>query len=308
MREVQKLLDHGADANATGTWQYTPLHYAQNEAVVKLLLDHGADANARNDGQNTPLHDAPNEAIAKLLLDRGADVNSRDKWQNTPLHLATNEAIVKLLLGHGVDVYSINEDQKTPLHYARSVAIARLLINGGVQLEAVDMDGQNAMHCAAQNSELELCLFFVSRGLDPNIAENEGETALTIYRRDYGLDDEDEEKKEAVVQLLAALEAYEQRVRDEHWKKNWPLMNTLTSSGLRPMNAEVVALAAQQAASDKSIKLPGIPRKTKAQNIAYLNQAVFGRENEHLFLRHIVGFIPRTRFEEGEGGGEEDEG
>ena len=27
---------------------------------------------------------------------------------------------------------------------------------------------------------------------------------------------------------------------------------------------------------------------------------MFGRENEHLFLRHIVGFIPRTRFEEGE--------
>ena len=88
--------------------------------------------------------------------------------------------------------------------------------------------------------------------------------------------------------------------------KNWPLMNTLTGSGLRPMNAEVAAQAAHQAASDKSVKLPGIPRNTKAQNIAYLNQAVFGRENEHLFLRHIVGFIPRTRFEEGEG--EEDEG
>ena len=38
------------------------------------------------------------------------------------------------------------------------------------------------------------------------------------------------------------------------------------------MNAEVAALAAQQAASDKSVKLPGIPRKTKAQNIAFLNQ------------------------------------
>ena len=34
---------------------------------------------------------------------------------------------------------------------------------------------------------------------------------------------------------------------------------------------------------------------------------MFGRENEHLFLRHIVGFIPRTRFEEGEGEGEEEE-
>jgi hypothetical protein len=31
---------------------------------------------------------------------------------------------------------------------------------------------------------------------------------------------------------------------------------------------------------------------------------VFGRENQHLFLRHIVGFIPRTRFEEGESEGE----
>ena len=35
---------------------------------------------------------------------------------------------------------------------------------------------------------------------------------------------------------------------------------------------------------------------------------MFGRENVHLFLRHIVGFIPRTRFEEGEGEGEEEEG
>ena len=29
---------------------------------------------------------------------------------------------------------------------------------------------------------------------------------------------------------------------------------------------------------------------------------MFGRESEHLFLRHIVGFIPRTRLEEGEEG------
>ena len=60
------------------------------------------------------------------------------------------------------------------------VAMARLLINRGAQLEAVDMDGQNALYCAAENAELEVCLFFVSRGLDPNIAENEGETALTM--------------------------------------------------------------------------------------------------------------------------------
>ena len=212
------------------------------------------------------------EVEAKRLLDHGADVHARDHIQRTPLHYSKNEAIAKLLLDHGADVHARDDEQHTPLHLAQNVAMARLLVNRGAQLSAVDVAGRNALHFAAEIAELDLCLFLVSRGLDPNIAENDGETALTLYGRDKGLDDDDEEKQEAVVQLLAAREAYEQRVRDEHWKKNWPLMNTLTSSGLRPMNAEVAALAAQRAASDKSVKLPGIPRITKAQNIAFLNQ------------------------------------
>jgi len=56
---------------------------------------------------------------------------------------------------------------------------------------------------------------------------------------------------------------------------------------------EVLALALEQASLDTSIKLPDIPRGTQAQNIAYFNQAVFGRENEHFFCG--------TRYEEGEG-------
>ena len=255
---------------------------------VRKLLDQGADANARDQHQITPLYSAKNEAIAKLLLDQGADVNARDQWQHTPLHRTENEANVKVLLDHGADVNARDQRQNTPLHLARSVAKARLLVNRGAQLTAVDEEGLNALHYAAQCAILDVCLFLVSRGLDPNIkfipqgntAASEGETALTLYGR--WLDDNedeppltDEEKQEAVVQLLAAREAYEQRVRDEHWKKNWPLMNTLTSSGLRPMNAEMAELAAQQAASDKSVKLPGIPRITKAQNIAFLNQVNF---------------------------------
>ena len=70
------------------------------------------------------------------------------------------------------------------------------------------------------------------------------------------------------------------------------------------MNAEVAALAAQQAASDTSVSLPGDPRDTPAKNIAYLNRAVFGHEG---FLREIVSFIPRARFEVGEGKEKEEE-
>ena len=64
---------------------------------------------------------------------------------------------------------------------------------------------------------------------------------------------------------------------------------TLVGTGLRPTAQQAAAAAALQAASDKSAKLPGIPRKTKAQNIAYLNQAIFGTEG---LLRRVVELIP----------------
>ena len=70
------------------------------------------------------------------------------------------------------------------------------------------------------------------------------------------------------------------------------------------MAVEVAALALEQASLDTSVSLPGIPRDTPAKNIAYLNRAVFGHEG---FLREIVSFIPRARFEVGEGEEEEEE-
>jgi len=290
---VKLLLDHGADPNARNIQQDTPILKAFNGAVVKLLLDHGADAKAMNSDENTMITNAiiyRDMDMLKVLLEHehGFDVNARDNMQRTALHYAMfftseNEDMVKQLLDLKADVNVRDEHQNTPLHLAKNVEVARILVNRGAQLTAVNEDGQNALHIAAKRASwnivwFNLCLFFVSRGLDPYIADNEGETALTLYGThdiapNQMIDLWDDDWKEAeIVELLAAHEAYKQRVRDEHWKKNWPLLNTLTSSGLRPMNAEVAALAAQQAASDKSVKLPGVPRITKAENIAFLHQ------------------------------------
>ena len=62
---MKLLLDNGADVNAGDVnagdqSQYTPLHLAQNEAIVKLLLDQGVDVNAVNIGLVTSLHCAQN--------------------------------------------------------------------------------------------------------------------------------------------------------------------------------------------------------------------------------------------------------
>ena len=174
----------------------------------------------------------------------------------------------------------------------------------------------NALHAASFRSFLDMSLFLISRGLDPSITDKKGQTALTLFGGWFDGNDPDdnppltdEEKQVAVAQMLTAREAYLQRVRDENWIKNWPLLRVLTHGGLRPMAAAMAVQAAAQAAAveqDTSVSLPGIPLETQEQNIAFLNSAVLGREGEGL-LRHIVSFIPRKRFEVGEGEEEEEE-
>ena len=92
-----------------------PLHIAawqQHADVVELLLRAGADANARGDKDRTPLHYAVHEGgqdstpIVRLLLRHGADRRLRDMGGNTPLRWAIlqfdfslRDAIVMLIRG-----------------------------------------------------------------------------------------------------------------------------------------------------------------------------------------------------------------
>ena len=78
----------------------TGLHIACNtesKRMVALLIQLGADVNARGNYDNTPLHSAVNCGgadsipIVKLLLSAGADVNLVDCYNRTPAQLAKIE-------------------------------------------------------------------------------------------------------------------------------------------------------------------------------------------------------------------------
>lgn len=102
---VNTLLAAGADPNAPGEDQCTPLHSAVafgHRAIVNALLAKGADPNARGADQRRPLHSAVVfgcSAIVNTLLDKGADANLRDRDGMPPLEWAAN-------CGH-LDVYRI---------------------------------------------------------------------------------------------------------------------------------------------------------------------------------------------------------
>ena len=98
------LVKAGADVNATGHYDYTPLHSAKSARGAALLLDHGADIGARARGGVTPLHRACQDddlERVRCLVERGADLDAENDSGETPFHCTINVPIRDYLLERG---------------------------------------------------------------------------------------------------------------------------------------------------------------------------------------------------------------
>ena len=113
--EVQRLLDEGADPDATNDAGATALMWsAGDDAKTRLLLEYGADPNIQSDHGKTALFVAAGRrggaSVVKMLLDYGASASLKAGRLNNPtsaLVEAANvgdAATVRLLLDHGASV------------------------------------------------------------------------------------------------------------------------------------------------------------------------------------------------------------
>ncbi len=184
---VELLLSKGADVNAKDQHDATALHYAKNKAVADILLSHGANVDAKTDKGETPLTWIARGGIGKqgeqdmvetaeVLIAHGADVNGG------PLYVAAffNKInMAKLLIAHGADV---GEKGAWPLMAAVGngdyVEMAQLLVDNGANVNTLGPNGLYPIQAAAFRGNAKCIDFLVSKGVNPNITNQQGGTAL----------------------------------------------------------------------------------------------------------------------------------
>jgi ankyrin repeat protein len=188
----QRLLDSGADINASNKKGWTPLHLAiscKNTAACKILIANGADINARDESGSRPLHHAASNgdtALCKRLIKKGANINAPNTDGSRPLHSAAcfgYTALCQTLLASGAKIDAQDTNGWTALHIAalnRHTALCETLIANDAKIDAQDNKGQTALHIAALYRNTALCETLIEKGADINAQDNKGQTAFHI--------------------------------------------------------------------------------------------------------------------------------
>ena len=142
-REVQALVDAGAQVNATTPYGMTVLMrsvYKGTEGMVRYLLAAGANAHVRDQEDETVLMKAMYNPepdivpIVKMLLNAGVEVNAVDKKGRTALMSVVSwpcsfsKEVVAELVAAGADIHIVNaKELKTVLDYVCSEEIKNYL-------------------------------------------------------------------------------------------------------------------------------------------------------------------------------------
>ena len=189
---MQYLLDKGAKINVLDDHGYTYLNFAAangqaNTKVYDLGIKAGANIkkDLDHDGANALLLIAPHDKDFKLtnyFISKGADLKSVDANGNTAFNYAAksgNTAFMKMLLEKGVkfnDNAMIMASQGTR-SAANKLELYQYLESLKINPNAIGKNGENALHAIVKKeNQTEIINYFLSKGVDVNKADNDGNT------------------------------------------------------------------------------------------------------------------------------------
>ena len=208
IRVAELLFQHGANIDAQGTDDQTPLHRAlgwPNNSMVgamQFLLKHHPDVNALRKDFTTPLHIAAGRGdLAQMLLERRVDVNSWNLGSESPSYpMPKPLSPIIMLLDSGAKVNARDNRGQTPLHQVLGAGdysdedrfrVAHLLIERGADVNAQDKYRGAPLHLAPYFLELKLVRMLIDYGADVNARNYRDQTPLlrVLMTEDYSSED-----------------------------------------------------------------------------------------------------------------------
>ncbi|KAK0744672.1 ankyrin repeat-containing domain protein [Apiosordaria backusii] len=187
---IRALLDRGADmelACEVGTVLYIAAFNGLSLESVQLLTSRGANTEVTYefpgawDANFTLLLAAvclERHEIARALLEAGASIKARTPAKRTVLHLAVDrvksDQTLKVLLEYNPDMNAQCAKGNTALHELLEnespvLDLAKMLVKRGVDLEICEKDGYTALRYAIKEGKFEIAKYLVSAKAQINI-------------------------------------------------------------------------------------------------------------------------------------------
>jgi ankyrin repeat protein len=192
IQDIRTLLDQGADPNVKDSQGRTPLMYVgiwgdyQEEhkmEIAKLLVEKGSDVNAVDsygDDVLTFLTAYNLPRITEYLISQGAKVDHLNSNGRTALSQAAENGkidVVRVLLQHGADPNLRGEKMgwsalDTAIHYHHQDIVEAMM---SAIKPGADSSG---LITSAREGNVEMLQMFIGRGVDLNLQDEAGMTAL----------------------------------------------------------------------------------------------------------------------------------
>ena len=190
------LINHGADIHhycTAGVNSFLMAAQSGDNKNIQLLLNKGIPVDIKGlnkyEGQTALMFAANNSHLdtIKLLISYGADINATRNDGITTLMIAAkvgDQKSVEYLLQNGADINLITNQGADAFIYATqygNVSCAELLLNAGADINHMDKDG-TALHNATREGKYDSVKFLLEKGINYNLKNPEGETALDIAK------------------------------------------------------------------------------------------------------------------------------
>jgi ankyrin repeat protein len=183
--KVKAEIEKGGSPSQLNAMSMDPVVIAINTqaptSTIKFLIDQPGNSPDKltHDGR-TYLHWAANRGnveVVDYLLAKGAKVNVIDSHGATPLLFAAgsgqpNTKIYDLLLAHGDNLKkNVNQDGASALLLAvandKELTLTNYFVSKGLDLNTTDAAGNNAFNYAAKGGNIELLKTLVQKGIKP---------------------------------------------------------------------------------------------------------------------------------------------